>query len=326
MTTAPGRPLAVFTDWDAMIDIGPGRALLEGAGWDTRAIGTSDPAAVLEACRGAVAICLGYAHLDAAMLRALPSVRIVSLLATGADTVDLDAARQLGIWVANVVGASTEEVAVHALALSLALVRRLPALEAAVRGGGWNGLAGGPIRRLSTLTLGLIGLGRIGRRHAALAALLYGRIVGHDTDLPVEAWPDGVERLDLDEVFATADVLALHVPLVAGTRHLVDAARLGRMRRGAFLVNVARGDVVDSAALLAALDTGQLGGAALDVLPAEPPHAGDPLVGHARVLVTPHAGFYSVEAAQDYAVQQARNVLAWQAAGRPLNVVVEGRA
>ena len=211
----------------------------------------------------------------------------------------------------------------HASAMGLSLLRGIPFLDRAVRDGRWDPLAE-PLRRPSGATLGVLGLGRIGRRVAALGRPVYGRVIGHDPHIGEAAWPASVERVECDALLATAHVVSVHLPLTDETHHLVDATALGRMRPGAFLVNVSRGAVVDPAALLDALDAGRLGGAALDVLEAETLAPDDPLLHHPRTLVTPHAAYYSRDAARAYVIAQARNVVAWRREGRPLDVVVAG--
>ena len=315
-------PLAVYTDV-VDVDPAPGAALLEQAGFAVRVLATADPERIAREAAGAVALLIGYTRVDDGLLAALPRLRIVATQSVGVDMVDLDAAGARGIWVANVPAAATEEVAVHAFAMGLSLLRGLPFLDRAVRDGRWDG-AQEPLRRPSGATLGILGLGRIGRRVGLLGQGVYGRIAGHDPMVGRESWPAGVERVERDALLAAADVLSLHLPLTPETHHGIDAAALAGMRRGAFLVNVSRGALVEPRALLAALDGGGLGGAALDVLEVEPPAPDDPLLRHPRTLVTPHAAYYSGDAARAYVMEQARNVVAWRRDGRPADVVVAG--
>jgi phosphoglycerate dehydrogenase-like enzyme len=316
------RPLAVYTDVVG-VDPAPGAALLERAGFTVRVLATADPERVAAEPETVALLVGGATPVDDDLMAALPRLGIVATMSVGWDMIDVDAARARGIWVANVPAAATEEVAVHALAMGLSLLRGLPFLDRAVRGGTWDDAAE-PLLRPGGATLGIIGLGRIGLRVAELGRPVYGRVVGHDPLVEPPAWPAGVERSGRDALLAAADVVSLHVPLTAATHHMIDAAALARMRRGAFLVNVSRGALVDPAALVAALDDGRLGGAALDVLEVEPPPPGDPLVRHPRTLVTPHFAYYSDDSARTYVVDQARNVVAWRRDGRPLDVVVAG--
>ncbi len=312
------RPLALYTDTEGA-DISSGLALLEEAGFAVEVDELASDAELVERVREAqpAALLVTYCRIGPQAFAAAPSLRIIACSSVGFDHVDVAAAQQAGVWVANVPDAATEEVATHALAMALALVRHLPFLDRHVRDGGWNYDATGVPRRLSETTLGIIGMGRIGRRLAALAGGLFDRIVGFDPLVGEDGWPAGVARADLDGCLTAGDVISLHLPLSPGSDRLINAAALARMRPGSYLVNVSRGGLVDTPALLAALDAGQLAGAALDVTDPEPPPADDPLRRHPRVLVTPHAAFLSAAANEAYIVRQADNVVAWLDRGRP---------
>ena len=314
------RPLVLYTDWEPT-DVGPAVALLRAAGWRVELLGSTDPDAIAAAGAQAAALCVTDARVDAALLARLGSVRVISTMSVGFDRVDVAAATRRGVWVANVPDVATEEVASHAVAMALALVRRLVDFDRDVQAGGWGPALEHPPRVPGELTLGLLGLGRIGRRAGELARGLFGRVVGHDPFADDERWPAGVERLGRDELVAVADVLSLHLPLTQESAGLVGPGLLTRMPPGALLVNVSRGGLVDPVALAAALDAGHLAGAALDVLDTEPPAPGHPLVGHPRVLLTPHVAYLSARAEAAYPLRQAENVLAWQRAGRPRDPV-----
>ena len=200
---------------------------------------------------------------DAAALGSLPDLRVLVRRGVGVDNVDVDAATRLGILVANVPDASVEEVSDHALALLLALERRIVALDAAVHHGVWQldpkGIAAvrDGIRRLAELTLGIAGFGRIGRALARKASATYGRVIVTDPLLDAAgAAQAGVELVTVDELVARADHISLHAPLLPSTHHLLDAAVLDRVRPGAILVNTSRGGLVDEQALVAALREG----------------------------------------------------------------------
>jgi D-3-phosphoglycerate dehydrogenase len=318
-------PLAVYLDVSEP-DVGDGPGRLRDAGFEVRIELARTPGEVVAAAVGADVVLVGDTPLTAEALAGLPGLRGIALVTAGVDQVDLEAARAHGVWVSNVPAASTEEVAVHALAMSLSLVRHLPFFDRHVRGGGWDFAATGRLRRPSSLALGVVGLGRIGSRVAELARPLFRAVVACDPAVSPGAGPAGVELDSLDGLLARCDVVTLHVPLVPATSGLIDARRLASMPEGAYLVNVARGGLVDLDALLAELDRGRLAGAALDVLPAEPPPAGAAVVRHPRVMLTPHVGFLSAEAVRDSATRQVENVLAWARGGRALDVVVEGAA
>lgn len=315
-------PLAVYVDTvDADLHDGP--ALLREAGFDLRVVVASAPREVAEAALGATALLVGDAPVTAEVLDAAPSLRIVSTVTAGTDHLDLEAARERGVWVSNVPDVSTEEVAAHALGMALSLIRQLPRFDREVRAGGWDALSGRRPLRPSLMTLGIVGLGRIGARLAAISRPLYGRVLGSDPAL--SSAPDGVQLVGLAELLAESDVVSLHLPALPGTGRLIDHARLASMRPGALLVNVSRGGLVDQAALLTMLDSGHLGGAALDVLAVEPPHPQEPLLRHPGVLLSPHAAYLSDHSERDGTLRQAENVVTWARTGRPPRVVVEGR-
>lgn len=313
---------ALYADVDEL-GTQPGRSLLEKAGFEVREARCRRPTDVIEAGAGASALLVGYAPITEEVLATLHTVGIVSTMSVGTDHVDLEAARELGVWVCNVPDAATDEVALHAFAMALALVRHLPFFDREVRLGGWALKGTGSIRRPTSMTLGLVGMGRIARRVAELAQPVFSRIVGCDPFVPEARWPEVVEPVDVDAVFALSDVVSLHVPLTPDTRNLVDSDRLRGMRAGSYLVNVSRGGLVDGAALIDTLEAGHLAGAALDVLPEEPPERDDPILRHPRVLVTPHVAFFSDESVLEYSRKQAMNVISWATTGRPEGVVVE---
>lgn len=316
------RPLAVYTDVDDT-DPAPGIALLEANGFEVRVLGTRDPHAIIAGARDADALLPGYASITREVIASLPRLKVVALMSMGFDEVDVEAATEHGVWVTNVPGAATEEVATHALALLLASARQLPFYTASATPGRWNERAATAPPRLSEQTLGLVGLGRIGREFARLAGPLFGRVVGYDPMLPdtAEVSADlaarGVSRASLEDVRAASDVLSLHLPLTAETTGMVDAGFLAAMPAGSLLVNVSRGGLVDSAALAAALDAGHLAGAALDVLEDEPPAAGHPLLGRDDVVLTPHIAYFSRRTEIEYVRIRAQNAVTTLAAGAP---------
>lgn len=315
-------PLAVYTDVDDL-DPAPGVELLTQAGFRVIVRETRDEQEILDAARDAQALLVGYAPISARLLAQLPRLRVIALLSRGTDNVDIAAATERGIWVANLDDLSSDEVADHTWMLAGALLRDLPFHLAAVRRGGWLDRRAPAPRRLSTVTVGLLGLGRIGAKTAARAAGHVGAVVGHDPWLPADVVVPHVRRTSLDEVLATADILSLHLPLTAETDGMVDASFLARMRPGARLVNTSRGGLVDVPALVAALDSGRLSGAALDVLDVEPPPPDHPLLERDDVLLTPHVAYLSDVTRRTYLTAQAENVLAWARTGRPVSPVNE---
>jgi D-3-phosphoglycerate dehydrogenase / 2-oxoglutarate reductase len=228
----------------------------------------------------------------------LPELRVVATATVGFDHIDIDAAQECGVAVVSVPDYCTQEVADHALALLLGLVRGVVALDRDVRRGGWNAKVAGPLRTLAELRVGIVGLGRIGGAVAARVLALGAEVWAHDV-LPVAH--DAVRLVGLEELLAECDAVSLHVPLTRETRGLIARTQIASMKSDALLVNTSRGAVVDVGAVLEALRAGHLGGAALDVLPQEPPAAA-PIAPN--LVLTPHAAYYS-EAAEERAVRLA---------------------
>jgi D-3-phosphoglycerate dehydrogenase len=245
---------------------------------------------------------------DAALIDAGARLVVIGRAGVGVDNVDLDAATRAGITVVNAPTGNTIAAAEHTLALLFALARRIPAADASVRRGEWKrsqftGL------ELRGKTLGIVGLGKIGLAVADRARGLEMTVIGADPYVTAEqAALHGVERVELDDLLARADVVTLHVPGGRSTRGLIGPERIARMKPGAFLLNVARGGIVDEAALAAALASGHLGGAAIDVFEREPP-VDSPLLTAPNTVLTPHLGASTAEAQVAVATEVAAQVL-----------------
>lgn len=241
--------------------------------------------ALLPGCHGFIA---GLDTIDRAALEAADCLRVIARYGVGVDRVDLDTARARGIVVTNTPGANASAVAELTIGLLLALSRTLLPTGVATRAGEWPRAAG---LSVDGKTVGLLGLGAIGRQVARRLQGFDCRILAYDPAPDVDfATAHGVTLAPVDEVAALADYLSLHMPVTPDTRGMIDAAFLARVKPGAFLINTARGELVDEAALLAALQSGHLRGAALDALSAEPPPADHPLLALPQVIVTPHMG------------------------------------
>jgi D-3-phosphoglycerate dehydrogenase / 2-oxoglutarate reductase len=256
---------------------------------------------------GAIALLAQYAPITAAVMDALPTVRTVGRYGVSLDNIELPAAAARGIRVVNVPDYCIDEVADHAIGLLLALTRGIVAQDRAIHAGTWDFHTGGELRRARGRQLGIIGLGRIGSATARRAQAFGFQVVATDPARPVV---DGVPLLALDELLATSDIVSLHAPLDPSTRHMLDAAALARMRPGALLVNTSRGGLVDQGALVEALRSGHLGGAALDVLEREPILPTDPLLTLGNVILTPHAAFYSRESLVEMKRRVAEGIVA----------------
>ncbi len=262
--------------------------------------GTEDE--IIAACTAADAVILEGAKTPLTMrvIGALPRCRVLAKYAVGVDNIDLAAATSQGIVVANAADYCTEEVSDHAVALMLAAARRVVALDRHLRAGGWGGpMRAVPVRRFSRLTVGLIGLGRIARATARKLQGFGCRVLAADPYLPagVSAGPN-VERVSLDRLLAESDLVSVHIPLSAETRGLVGAQMFSVMKSTAVLVNTSRGPVVDQAALIEALQSQRIAGAALDVFETEPLAVESPLRTMEQVILTPHTAADSVDSLQ----------------------------
>ncbi|WP_432562530.1 phosphoglycerate dehydrogenase [Kineococcus sp. SYSU DK003] len=284
---------------------GAGVAVVHGDARQRAQSGRSLAAVVAEADPDVVVA--GTDAFTADVLASAPRLRAVCRTGVGHDNVDVEAASARGILVCTTPGASARSVAEHTLGLVLACVRSLPQNAAAVRAGDWPQPAG---RELHGSVLGLVGLGGIGRIVALLGQAFGMRVVAHDPHLD-EDWAveHGVTAVALEELLAVSDVVSLHVGLTPATRHLLDARALARMRPTAYLVNTARGGVVDEDALVAALRAGRLAGAALDTVAEEPLPARSPLRGVGNLVVTAHVGASTVQARERCALAAVRAAL-----------------
>ncbi|MGZ5049351.1 MAG: C-terminal binding protein [Usitatibacter sp.] len=298
--------------------------LLRAAGYEAVAAQCRTEDDVIAAAAGCSGLLTQYAPMNAKVFAARPEVRVVSRFGAGFDTVNLEDAKKHGVWVANSPDYGVGEVATHALGMALSLVRHLPFYDRDVRAHHWHYTSAGKLRRVANMTLGLIGLGRIGKRMAKISQHIFGRILAVDPYIPDSDFPGYVKRATLEEVFRESDVLSPHVPLNDETRGMVGSRMLALMKPGSFLVNTSRGSVVNLEHVLAALDSGTLEAAALDVLPKEPPEADHPVLRHPRMLLSPHAAFYSVEGESELRRKAAQNLVDWARTGRPTYVVSEG--
>ncbi len=229
-------------------------------------------------------------------IAALPGLRVVATPSTGFDHLDVDALAAAGVWATNVSGYCDDEVADHAIAMTIDLLRGVTLLDRSVRTGEWDYEVAYP-RRIARATLGVVGFGRIGRVAASRGRALGMRVAVYDAFLSATAIREtgAVPCASLHELMATADVVTLHAALTDGTRGIIDADALAAMRPGSFLVNCSRAGLVDTAALGEALLSGHLAGCALDVLPVEPPLPGEPALTWPRTIINPHAAWASAE-------------------------------
>lgn len=267
----------------------------------------SDPAALRAALADADGIAIrSGTTLTADVLRGQTRLKAIARAGVGVDNIDVPTATRQGIVVMNTPGGNTVSTAEHTLAMILALSRNVAPACASLKAGRWDrGKFTGS--QLAGKTLGVVGLGRVGLAVAKRALAFDMKVVGYDPFLtPERAAELGVEHVELEEIWGRCDYLTLHTPLSEETRHMVGAKELGRMRRGARIVNCARGGLIDESALLSALESGHIAGAAIDVFDPEPPPADHPLVAHPKVLATPHLGASTEEAQVSVSVEAAR--------------------
>ena len=264
---------------------------------------------ILAVARDADAILVTYAKLAGELLRQLKNCKAIGRFGLGVDNIDLPAAKELGIAVNYVPDYCLREVSDHAMALLLALARKVPFSNKLVQSGRWEVPPIVPLRRLESQTLGLIGFGNIPRALTPKAKAFGFKVLTHDPFVKTDALAAaGVEGVNFDELLARSDFVSVHAPLLPSTRGLMNAAVFAKMKKGAYLINTARGPLVDEPALIAALDSGQLGGAGLDVVTTEPLGKDSPLLGRDNVILTPHTAFYSVEALEELQTKCASDV------------------
>src|SRR5262245_44709529 len=318
------RPLIAVTD-TPFPSLDPAKAALARLDPELRMAKSASAEDILAVARDADAVLVTYAKLPGDLLRQLTRCKAIGRFGLGVDNIDIPAAAALGITVTYVPDYCMQEVSDHAMALLLALARKVPLSNKLVQSGRWEVPPIVPIHRLSGRVLGLVGFGNIPRALAPKAKAFGLRVVTHD---PYAA-PDvlakaGVEGVSLDQLLAMSDFVSIHAPLLPATRGLFNADVLGKMKPGAFLVNTARGPLVDEDALIAALDSGKLGGAALDVVTTEPLTKDSKLLGRDNVILTPHTAFYSVEALEELQTKCASDVARVLSGEKPVYPVKTG--
>jgi D-3-phosphoglycerate dehydrogenase / 2-oxoglutarate reductase len=318
------RPLIAVTD-SPFPSLDPAKAALARVDPELRMAKSPSADDILAVARDADAVLVTYAKLPGELLRQLTRCKAIGRFGLGVDNIDIPAAAALGITVTYVPDYCMQEVSDHAMALLLALVRKVPLSNKLVQSGRWEVPPIVPIHRLSGRVLGLVGFGNIPRALAPKAKAFGLRVVTHDP----YARPDvlanaGVEGVGFDELLGMSDFVSIHAPLLPATRGLFNAEVFRKMKPGAFLVNTARGPLVDEDALVAALDSGTLGGAALDVVTTEPLAKDSKLLGRDNVILTPHTAFYSVEALNELQTKCAADVARVLSGEKPVYPVKVG--
>jgi D-3-phosphoglycerate dehydrogenase / 2-oxoglutarate reductase len=300
----------------------PAREILAKIGAELRLAKEPKPEAILEVTRDADAVLTTYAKVTADMIPHMTRCRVIARFGIGVDNVDIPSATKAGIVVTRVPDYCLDEVSDHTMALLLAMVRKIPSSNTRTQSGRWEMRAVVPIHRLRGTVLGLVAFGQIPQLVAPKAQAFGIRVVTYDPFVTREVIERAkVEQVEFDELLKISDYISIHTPLLPATHHLFARDVFRRMKPTAYLINTARGPIVDETALAAALDQGHLAGAALDVMEQEPP-SGSPLFGRDNVIITPHTSFYSEESLVDLqskAAEEVVRVLRGQAPRNPVN-------
>jgi D-3-phosphoglycerate dehydrogenase / 2-oxoglutarate reductase len=264
---------------------------------------------IVAVAKDADAVLVTYAKLTREVLTQFTRCKAIGRFGLGVDNIDLVAAKEKGIAVNYVPDYCVREVSDHAMALLLALIRKIPLSNKLVQSGRWEMPAVVPIRRIEGTVLGLVGFGHIPRLVAPKAQAFGMKVIAYDPFAKPDIFKSaGVESVDLDTLFQSSDYVSVHAPLLPATRGMMNTAAFAKMKKGAYIVNTARGPLIDEAALIAALDTGQIGGAGLDVVATEPLAKDSPLLGRDNVIISPHTAFYSIEALNELQTKCATDV------------------
>ena len=264
---------------------------------------------VIEACRYADGVLNQYAPLSRRVIQSLEKCKVIARYGVGVNTIDLDAATEKGICVANVPDYCVDEVSDHALALLLSSTRKVVAANEHVKAGHWDFKITRPIQRLRNKTLGLVGFGKIPQALAEKAKVLGMHVIAVDPFFPVEeARKKGVSLVSLDTLVEESDIISVHAPLTPSTKGMLGGAQFARMKKCPLIINTARGPVIDEAALIDALRKGLVSAAALDVTEQEPIGEGHPFLKMENVILTPHVAWYSEEAEAEMRVKAAKGV------------------
>ena len=293
------NPKIIICDCDHK-DVNTEKAVFDAAGLPYKWCHCMTQDEVIAECQGAKCFLNQYVRMDEKMFRAIPTLKFIVRYGVGVDNVNLDDATKYGVQVCNVPDYGTNEVADHALSLMLSVCRKTYMVANLTKEGVWDYIRTVPVHRVSTRTVGIIGVGRIGTAFAERVHALGCRVIAFDTanGKPSYHHPDFIEfKATMDEVLAQADVISMHCSLNEQTKGIMDAAAFSKMKDGSVFLNVARGALVDEDALEAALSSGKLSGAGIDVVCAERLPKESPLYAHPNVVVTPHMAWYSEESA-----------------------------
>jgi len=304
-----GAPLIAIAD-SPFPNLNPANEVLSELGAKLVMADEATLEGILKVASQADSLMVTYGKITAEVIAGLEKCKVIGRFGLGVDNIDVEAATNAGIAVVYVPDYCVDEVSDHAMALLLDLARKVSFSNRLVQSGRWEMPAVAPLSRLRGRTMGLAGLGRIPRALVPKAQAFGLKVIAYDPYVDkADAAALGVEVVDFKTLLRTSDYISIHVPMMPETKHLFNADAFGQMKPEALIVNTARGPLVDTDALAKALDAGHLAGAALDVMPVEPPPANSPLLGRDDVILTPHTGFYSVEALDELQTKAARGVV-----------------
>lgn len=302
----------VFPDWK------PAERVLSDLDVELRRAENPEQDSILAVARNAEALFVTYAQITADVIAGLENCKVIGRFGVGTDNIDIEAATDAGIVVTYAPLYCLDEVSDHAMTTLLALARKIPFSNSMVHSGRWEMPAVVPIRRLKGRTLGLVGIGNIAQAVVGKAQAFGIKTIAADPYAPDEVFAKfNTEKVELDELYARSDYISVHAPLTPETENMFSTEAFGKMKSDALLINTSRGPLVDIDALAKALEAGEIGGAALDVMPQEPPAADNPLFGRDDVILTPHTGFYSEDALLDLQTTVATDVAAVLGGKRP---------
>jgi D-3-phosphoglycerate dehydrogenase len=302
----------VFPDWK------PAEKVLADLNVELVRAENPEQDSILAVARNAEALFVTYAQITAEVIAGLENCKVIGRFGVGTDNIDSEAATKAGIVVTYAPLYCLDEVSDHAMTLLLSLARKIPFSDSMVKSGRWEMPAVVPIRRFKGRTLGLVGIGNIAQAIVGKAQAFGIKTIAADPYAPDEVFAkNNTEKVELDELYARSDYISVHAPLTPETQNMFSTEAFGKMKSDALLINTSRGPLVDVDALAKALDAGEIGGAALDVMPQEPPAADNPLFGRDDVILTPHTGFYSEDALLDLQTTVASDVAAVLRGERP---------
>ena len=306
----------------------PAREALRGLNAEVRLATEPTPEAILEVAREADGLLVTYAKITGDIIEQLQKCQVIARFGIGVDNVDVEVATARGIVVTYVPDYCVDEVSDHAMALLIALARKVTFADRLVQQGRWEMKAVTPLRRLRGRTLGLAGFGKIPQALTPKAQAFGLTVMTYDPYIPDEVTASlNVEKVEFEQLLERSDYISVHAPLLPETKQMFNAAAFKKMKSDALIVNTARGPLIDTEALIEALDAGEIGGAGLDVVEIEPLPANSPLIGRDNVILTPHTAFYSVESLLDLqtkAAQDVAHVLRGERPVYPLNPEVLG--